>query len=245
VSDRPEFFTPWWQARLDTLRDTFTRDACTPPEQFFSTFHEVSSMGLTTENEAAVDAEVARWGAMVVPPGHPHPITALHHAAILSALLAPSVSSVIEFGGGFGSMAHIAHHSAPQVEWTIIDAEVMLDLQAVYLRGHGIDAVSPGEGRSRTAVNLCSHADADRLRHRADVFIGTWSVSEATTECHRWLINRHWFGASTVFLAVDESKPEEFGDGCALVAHLRDRHGFTVTPSPFAGSVYVTRGFDW
>lgn len=224
-----DYFTLWWLERLAAI-EAATVDPADP-----LACPELAAGGLATNNTEAVMDEVRRWGTLPVPDGHPHPLTAMHHGAVLCAFRCAGVwvenAHVVEFGGGFGSMAHVC---APFVErWTIVDHPVMLDVQRAYLAHHGVKG-----------VKLSTHEEFEADSVRAgypDLVIGLWSISEATAAMHEWLAESDWCDFADVFLAVDTVK-DEFADGRVMVDSLAGDPQWRIDSCLFDQSVYVMRG---
>ncbi len=76
---------------------------------------------------------------------------------------------IVEFGGGYGSMAKIIHHLGFSGIYTLIDFPEFLLLQEYYLSSHGIDAeyVTP---------QAASYTSGE-----PDLFIALFSLSETST----------------------------------------------------------------
>lgn len=91
--------------------------------------------------------------------------------------------SVIEFGGGYGSMCRLFANLGFRGRYLIIDLPAFTALQEYYLESIGIRILTPGEYRAGEHGVLCL-SDLDALRDLVDgqsgsLFLATWSISEA------------------------------------------------------------------
>ena len=125
--------------------------------------------------------------------GHPPPFLpmlstnamAVEHAKHLATFHAHTgrafhaAATIIEFGGGYGSMCRMIHALGFRGTYIIFDLPPILELQRYYLGLHGIDA---GPGPAST-VRLCATLDevAGSLAARPQgpiAAISTWALSE-------------------------------------------------------------------
>jgi hypothetical protein len=138
-------------------------------------------------------------------------------------------SNVVEWGGGYGSMARIIRRMRPDVTYTILDLPEILALQYVYLASvFGESAVSvstPTSGLLREKVNLVpSSAVLDGLvAIEADAFLSTWALSESPAAGQRFVTDRSFFGANHVLLGfaynAQNHLTERLGDLGLQIVH--------------------------
>jgi len=99
-----------------------------------------------------------------------------------------SMSSVFEFGGGYGGMCRLLHNLGFRGNYVIFDFPELHALQRYYLGMHGIgSAAEKGKGTSSITF-LTDLAGLDTLSvpdSRTSLFIGTWSISETPEQLRR------------------------------------------------------------
>lgn len=121
--------------------------------------------------------------------------TDVHHAFhLLQIATMEPPKKVVEWGGGYGGMARLGLQLWPECEWSIIDLPGPLQAQQLHLRYDD-------------RVRLWSVDDADSVAEDADLFVSTFALSECPPAALHFVLERNWFGASTVFLAFEEDKP--------------------------------------
>ena len=112
----------------------------------------------------------------------------IHHLYILMNYINKkkfeNIESIVEWGGGYGSLARIIQKFKPQVKYTIIDLPIMSKIQSWYLK-------------NETNIKFI---DIDRLQksHRmpkCDLFISTWALTECTKEAWEFVMRKQFFGA--------------------------------------------------
>jgi GT2 family glycosyltransferase/cytochrome c-type biogenesis protein CcmH/NrfG len=131
----------------------------------------------------------------------------LWYYARISELLTDSPSSIIEFGGGFGSLSRIFKTlNDNAMTYTIIDLPEMLSLQYYYLSASlGQDAVaahiSPEEKAVPGKINLFPVYGIENLNIPSDLFISTFALSE-TPEITQKLIctNKNFYNAPCIYI---------------------------------------------
>jgi hypothetical protein len=123
--------------------------------------------------------------------------------------------TVVEWGGGFGSLMRLLvrlHGGGPTC--VVLDTPVFSALQWLYLSAvlgpdrvllHSEGPVQPVPGH----VNIVPIGLAAQLRVEADLFVSTWALNESTPAAQRHVIERRWFGADALLLAMHEGDPLE------------------------------------
>lgn len=239
--DVKDFYSAWWKERVAALERVLADDI---PDNFLD-LPEVQDCGIVTnDRRAALSEEAEMAGHGYLPNYGPHmwmvTATDITHSYHLWRAGWPKTPSgyLVEWGGGYGNMARLASLFPERVDHVVIDTPVMLGLQRAYLESQGVPARVVGVDNFQRGVELCPTGLTHWLdKVEVDTFIGTFSVSECTRACHDHLIEKDWFGAKTVFLAVEPEKglfAEAYG--------LKDRllsMGFTEEPTYFPPSVYL------
>lgn len=117
-------------------------------------------------------------------------------------------NSVIEWGGGYGSMARIVRRMNPDITYIIVDLPELLALQYIYLGSlEGTKCVHIIQSRDDTVIpgkiNLVS-SDlilSDRLQIDCELFITTWALTECPKYMQEFVVNKKFFGAQSIFIA--------------------------------------------
>ena len=141
----------------------------------------------------------------------------LWYYARISQLLAKSPASVLEFGGGFGSLARVfVRASETPITYVLIDLPEMLALQFYYLsHSLGRDRVAahirPDEAVEQNKINLFSVYDIEKLSLSAELFVSTFALSE-TTEFLQDMVGRakDFFNAKGIYITgqLEEERKE-------------------------------------
>jgi hypothetical protein len=121
--------------------------------------------------------------------------------------------TIVEWGGGFGSLMRLVvrmHGGDPTC--VIIDTPIFCAVQWLYLSAvlgedrvvlHTTGPVRPDHGR----VNIVPIGLVDEMVVRADLFISNWALNESTRAAQDEVIERHWFGAQSLLLAMHAGDP--------------------------------------
>ncbi|KUI24088.1 hypothetical protein AU196_10075 [Mycobacterium sp. IS-1742] len=122
-------------------------------------------------------------------------------------------STVVEWGGGFGSLMRLLvrlHGGAPTC--VIVDTPVFSAVQWLYLSAvlgeervvlHHRAPVRPEPGRvNLVPIGLVADLDVD-----ADLFVSTWALNESMPAAQRDVVARRWFGAESLLLAMHAGDP--------------------------------------
>lgn len=118
----------------------------------------------------------------------------------------PELSSVVEWGGGYGNLAKVVRRIAPSVTYTIIDLPLFTALQWLYLSSvlgeESVNvAVSPVDQHQSAKINLVPVGAAGSMKGQADMFISTWGLSESNEQAIDLVLQGSAFGARNVLLA--------------------------------------------
>jgi hypothetical protein len=121
--------------------------------------------------------------------------------------------TIVEWGGGFGSLMRLVvrmHGGEPTC--VIVDTPIFSALQWLYLSAvlgedrvvlHDAGPVLPARGR----VNIVPIGLVSDMVVEADVFISNWALNESTRAAQREVIDRRWFGAPSLLLAMHAGDP--------------------------------------
>lgn len=256
--DRPDFYSDWWRHRVTALRRFL--DAI-PPDTLpadFLTHPAFAACGIiTNDTDAAVaqDAEMRASGYTVnvgggLPAEASTPITHAYHLwrAGLPNAHTPDAGAVMEWGGGYGSMARLTRRFPNAPTHIIVDSPIMCTVQEAYLRRFNIGATAwnrywPGvtpflDGGVWLTAPGNAHLIAPSVGG-VHTFIATYSLDECAAAAHDYVIDHDWFGASRVLVAAQKiGKEGMFPDGPSLYRRLVDA-GFAEFPTHYAGSVYL------
>ena len=143
-------------------------------------------------------------------PGHDISINTLGmlwYCARIAEHLSRNHSSIVEFGGGFGSFARVYNLFAENpLTYTIIDLPEMLALQLYYLGlSLGDESVVAHRDTSEPLVqgkiNLYPVYGLEQLNISADLFVSTFALSETPGFTQEMVCStRKFFGASDVYI---------------------------------------------
>jgi hypothetical protein len=121
--------------------------------------------------------------------------------------------TIVEWGGGFGSLMRLAvrmHGGEPTC--VIVDTPIFSALQWLYLSAvlgedrvvlHDAAPARPERGR----VNIVPIGLVSDMVVEADLFISNWALNESTPAAQREVIDRRWFGAQSLLLAMHAGDP--------------------------------------
>ena len=258
----PELLTPLWVALSERIADALLPE---PPEDFlrhdlikYTMFADAGGRWLRhqrSELERLVAADVLPSLLEEDPVGRPtlcqtRPPTShnsIHHlyhfiryAAATDTRL-ETITSAIEWGGGYGNQCKLLRRLCPQLEFhVIIDLPIFSGLQWLYLSSvFGEDQVSV-LGRDSAEIvhgkiNLVPVSRLNDLDLTAELFISTWALSESTAAAQDLVVDRDWFGARRLLLAYqDDHSGRDFQLPDAMrVGELASEAGAVVEAIPF------------
>ncbi|RKT54194.1 hypothetical protein [Saccharothrix australiensis] len=124
-----------------------------------------------------------------------------------------AAATVVEWGGGFGALMRVLvalHRGEPTC--VVFDTPVFSAVQWLYLSAvlgeqrvvlHDTAPVRPVAGR----VNLVPIGLVDATDVAADLFISNWALNESTPTARQHVVDRHWFGADSLLLAMHAGDP--------------------------------------
>jgi hypothetical protein len=183
----------WLRRRIEIRKDILRKD----PEEFlgWSTVQECMFVG----NAPYTDYEFYfltkgkdrdRWIEAITDPGFGDPElygeettgNLIHQAFMIklfevgSGIRVSDLRSIVEFGGGYGAMVHVARQLGFIGEYVIYDLPEFSALQEYYLSNIGIDGVKFSHGKKPTGP--------------FDLMIALWSLSEAPTKGRNKFVNK-------------------------------------------------------
>jgi hypothetical protein len=198
----------------------------------------VLQSGITTADGSSLLPEDPVGRPVLFPGPHRTSATAIHHAyhlcrfSVSSGRSLSDFRSVLEWGGGYGSLARQVARLTDDVTYVIVDLPIFSCVQWLYLGSIF------GESRahlSRTGevvagkVNLVSVDLARSMDFQPDLFISTWALSESATAAQAWVSERNWFEAKHLLIA--SAKGSELDAAVAAagatfepIAHLPTDH---------------------
>jgi hypothetical protein len=154
----------------------------------------------------------------------------------------PALQTIVDFGGGYGLMAHIlAQLIEPMPTLIIVDLPELLALQYIFLRASGIP-VAPHTKAGAIAVeearvNLVPAQNVANAAFECDLFLSTFALSETPRALQRLVADRHFFGAGSLYIVgqhVEAELWEQYAfepmDAVRKAAHEQFSH---VSEEPF------------
>ena len=122
------------------------------------------------------------------------------------------LSTVVEFGGGYGSMCRLIKRLNFNCTYVIIDLPVFSFIQLYYLRSiYGEDQVnillSDKEEIKSSKINLIPIDESllEKIKIiEPDLFIATWSLSEANAYTQQFIYNTNFFNSKHILAAYQK-----------------------------------------
>jgi len=125
-----------------------------------------------------------------------------------------SLSSVLEFGGGYGNAAHIFKKINPGATYTIVDIPIFSYIQFVYLSTVlGTDQVVMFDQTNQIIegkINIVPlhKGYIDKLNgalDKPDLFISTWALSETNEATQQMVRSANYFNCTHLLLAYQKA----------------------------------------
>lgn len=122
------------------------------------------------------------------------------------------VQSVVEWGGGYGSLARVLYRVQPSLAYVMLDTPVMLAVQWLYLStvlGRERLLLDPKNTMTPTPGKvLLRYAGTYEARgFRPDVFVSTFGLSESPASLIARVASQNWFEAVHLWLEYTPSNP--------------------------------------
>ena len=124
-------------------------------------------------------------------------------AKILDMYESPEI--LVEFGSGYGCLAHIFKQLLPNCTLLLIDIPELLAIQYLYLRYALPHATivfhsEVKEEFQRGAIHLIPVHFLENLNVRADFFVSTFAISESPKDVQKIVCNKKFFNADMVYI---------------------------------------------
>jgi hypothetical protein len=115
---------------------------------------------------------------------------------------------IVEFGGGYGGTCRLFRRLCGGATHVVVDLPVFLHIQACYLKTLFGDAavtiVGEGGRIEEGKINLVDVSDTEALGTvkdlDVDLFVGTWSLSEANERTQQMILGKRYFDARYVLI---------------------------------------------
>lgn len=166
-------------------------------------------------------------------------IQMLYHIAFWQSrtgLKISDIHSILEWGGGYGSLARIIKKINKNISYKIIDTEVFSSLQRWYL-----DACNPSNNIETFTID---QIDLDTINY--EMFISTWALSESSPDAIDFVAKKKSVINCDHFLLAFQISQEKFEKAGDIVDILNmyklDKiNNIELVPYLSAGDKYATR----
>jgi len=116
------------------------------------------------------------------------------------------LTTIVEFGGGYGNLARIFKSILPKATIFLIDLPELLALQYFFLKATLpettkviIHAQAP-ENFEAGAIHLIPHYIVEDIKLKTDLFISTFALSEGSEYIQKSIIQKKFFDASVCYI---------------------------------------------
>ena len=156
-----------------------------------------------------------------------------------------TLSSIVELGGGYGSLARLIRRQARQrLTYVILDMPISALLQWLYLSTifgpEEVELVTSERLPKPGCISIVPIGLARRVDLRAELFVSTWGMSESAHAVQRWILDRDWFGAPHLLIAFQHAS-RDFPDLDSTARFVKEA-GASLEPLGVArGSTYAFR----
>lgn len=143
--------------------------------------------------------------------------TVIHHFYHLVKFLTAtktkveSVNTIVEWGGGYGSLIRILKKfKISPTTYIVIDTPLFSCLQWLYLStiygGKEVNLiVSENDKIIDKKINLLPICFLKDFKLKADMFISTWALSESSKYSQDYVLEKNWFDADHILLAYQDN----------------------------------------
>lgn len=142
--------------------------------------------------------------------------TAIHHLYYFMRFITvtktklKNLNTIIEWGGGYGSLARLLRKLNPGVTYVIIDTPLFSCLQWLYLSTiFGEKEVNilldPKSEIEKGRINLVALPFLENIEINADLFVSTWALSESSEYSQDYVLRKNWFDAEHLLLAYQDN----------------------------------------
>ena len=116
--------------------------------------------------------------------------------------------SIIEFGGGYGSMSRVIKKINSAITYTIIDLPELLAIQYIYLGSlfsedfiNIVNAENPKILKGNINLVASDFVIDGNINLSAESFISTWAITECPEFLQKFILESNFFNAKNILLA--------------------------------------------
>ncbi len=147
------------------------------------------------------------------------------------------VSTIAEFGGGYGNLALLAKREMPGLTYIIFDLPEMLALQYCFLSAiFGEDGLNINSDKiEKGKINLVPVHRMNRTEAKVDLLVSTFALTEASVACQDDMAKKDYFGADFAYIVGHESTegPHDMWDSIERTKGLIEQRFKNVTMETF------------
>lgn len=107
-----------------------------------------------------------------------------------------NIKSIIELGGGYGSLCRIVK-GINQCLYTIVDLPIVNKIQQYFLK-------------NETDINYVGLDKLEETNFECEMFISTFALSESTYVCMEYVIEKNFFNAKYLLLSFNKKDEDNF-----------------------------------
>ena len=156
------------------------------------------------------------------------------------------IETIVDWGGGYGSMARIFDRlTLKPYTYIIVDTPLLTCVQWLYLstilgeeRIHILrtsdDFIKKGK------INLVPLCFLEHVHFSCDLFISTWALSESSAVAQDYVESQNWFNAKHLLLAF-QSANQQFPAATRLGSLAQSRGAKLMEVPSFPGNFYAMR----
>lgn len=157
-----------------------------------------------------------------------------------------SISTVIEWGGGYGNMAKLLiRMSAKPQTYILTDTPLFCCLQWLYLStvlgSKNVHIIRSSKDKILTQkVNIIPVGILESLTHQihADLFVSTWGLSESSRYSQEYVAKHDWFGAKHLMLGYQKNSKNL--PTAEYVGELAKKKKITIDTLPILANNYFS-----
>lgn len=121
-----------------------------------------------------------------------------------------SLKTIVEWGGGYGSLIRILKKINKKATYIIIDTPFFSSLQWLYLSTifgeREVNLLLNSNNKIiKNKINLLSLPFLENHKLNADLFISTWGLSESSKFSQDYVLEENWFNAKHLLLAYQDN----------------------------------------
>jgi hypothetical protein len=202
------FVTPWWQDEYRGLLDEFKHSFPIPADFLVRLWNYggffMEDINIHREELKVCQKHFDDWELLLIEQEIPHVVrhqtlrntTTVHHLYHLARWEQETgcdvrdLDTIVEWGGGFGSMARLCMRRNPRLHYSIIDLPLMSEIQRHYLGIWDLDR------------RFSAYTPPEAALLQGSLFISTWALDESTAYAQgfaaaafhytpHWLIAQH------------------------------------------------------